>query len=258
MTRLDVLPPDDSTPESHAWEEWAGRLKVGDRAEVIEGGYAGHRGRVEALDDDVVQLVLAGNTAAQTFHWHEIGPIEVVKRPTLFLTNLSSRKWHGPGRKVCAMANPRHFERGDGSCSALTPARADLEAVRACSIDLGTYRARFEARLKESRLEPHALRFDFGEEEILDDGSSPGAHLRDGDTVFCACARPGSPSRRTPCHMEICAPFLVRAGWDVMIDGMLVTMGNTGPVWAAGESALVMAGGMVPYRAEAFGWPEAT
>ena len=35
-------------------------------------------------------------------------------------------------------------------------------------------------------------------------------------------------------------------------------MSATGPVWAAGESALVMAGGIVPYRAEDFGWPEAT
>lgn len=189
-------------------------------------------------------------------------------RPTLYLTNLPSRKWHGPGRKVCAMANPRHFERGDGSCSALAPARADLEAIRACSIDLGTYRARFEARLKESRLEPHALRFDFGEEEILDDGSSPGVHLRDGDTVFCACARPGSRARHNrPCHIEIAAPFLVLAGWDVLLDGVRVTVGANGPEWAtAYRWVFIKADGTPwmskidkgePYRADAFGWPEA-
>ena len=170
-------------------------------------------------------------------------------RPTLYLTNLSSRKHHGPGRKVCAMANPRHFERGDGSCSALAPARADLAAIRECSIDLGTYRVRFEARLKESRLEPHALRFDFGDEEILDDGSSPGAHLRDGDTVFCACARPGSKARHNrPCHLEIAVPFLVPAGWDVLLDGRRVTWDGERVIWADGMDDL--------YRPEDFGWPE--
>lgn len=42
-------------------------------------------------------------------------------RPTLHLTNWSSRRLHGPGRRWSIMARPRHWERGDGTCIPLTP-----------------------------------------------------------------------------------------------------------------------------------------
>ena len=183
-------------------------------------------------------------------------------RPTLYLTNLSSRKHHGPGRKVCAMANPRRFEQGDGRCSRLAPAKADLLAVQAGSMGLAEYRRRVEEHIRpdgpeDYGLAPGGLRFDF--EDADDQGYEPGVHLRDGDTLFCACARPGSSRRRHPCHIELLPPFLVRAGWDVRIDGILVTMGEDGPVWSAGEGQIVVKQyGLQPYRAEAFGWPEAT
>lgn len=273
MTRLDALPPDDSTPETDRWEEWAIKLKVGDRAEVTEGGYAGHRGRVEALDDDTVQLVFAGDAAAQTFHWHEIGPVGGPRmRPTLWLTNLSSKKWHGSGRKVCAMARPRHFEKGDGRCSRLAPMAADLLAIKAGSMGLAEYRRRFEDRLRPESAEDHnlapgVLRFDFDDNE--EEGDAYVSRIRDGDTVFCSCARPGSKSRRTPCHLEAAVPFLVRAGWDVRLDGRLVAFDgcdcNRGPPRHDGDPECPcrgrvrwMEGRPGPYRAEDFGWPEPT
>lgn len=182
-------------------------------------------------------------------------------RPTLHLTNLSSTKRHGPGRKVCAMAWPRSWEFGDGICSALAPAKTDLLAIKGGSISLDDYRARFEARLQGASLSPGALRLD------AEDGT-PGATLSDGDTAFCACARPGSPSRRTPCHLEIAVPFLVAAGWDVLLDGDRVTMGAEGPVWAEWHSWGATDGEGrpcnryrrpgEPYSAEDFGWPTTT
>ncbi len=201
-------------------------------------------------------------------------------RPTIHLTNASSKKHHGPGRLICAMANPAKHHRGDGRCLACAPFGDDLAwvlEVLAGPDDAGqhravlaAYRGAFEGRCNSraalGRFAPGSLSFVTWRGP---DARPSEEKVADGDTLFCACARPGTPKRRTPCHVEILVPYLVRAGWDVRLDGRLVTCDgcdcNVGPPthrgdgevecrgrpwWAEGEPGR--------YRAEAFGWPEAT
>lgn len=202
-----------------------------------------------------------------------------MSRPTLYLTNLSSKKHHGPGRVVCAMANPAKHHRSDGRCLACAPFADDLTAVRGALAGpddkgqhraaLAAYRGAFEAgcddRAVVGRFAPGALSFvTWGNSG----NRASSQHVTDGDTLFCACARPGSPKRRTPCHIELLVPYLVRAGWDVRLDGDRVTMDAEGPVWAERHSWIATDGEGRPcsrflcpgelYRAEDFGWPEAT
>lgn len=79
MSRLDAIHPDDSTPESRAWEMWADKVNEGDTVEVVEGGYAGHRGLVEAFDDYTVHVRITGNSAALSFRWEVLGPVRSVR-----------------------------------------------------------------------------------------------------------------------------------------------------------------------------------
>ncbi len=199
-------------------------------------------------------------------------------RPVLYLTNLSSRKWHGPGRLICAMAKPPHHHRGDGRCLSCAPFADDLAAVREALAGpddagqhraaLAVYRGAFEAgcddRVAVDRYLPGSLSW-----VVWASGGARAYQeiVNTGDTLFCACARPGSKARRTPCHLELLVPYLVRAGWDVMLDGCRVTMGKDGPEWAEDvihqfqgrddTFATLAARKGELYRAEAFGWPEA-
>jgi hypothetical protein len=51
--------------------------------------------------------------------------------------------------------------------------------------------------------------------------------ITDGDALVCCCPRPGSPKRAHPCHLEVLAPELVRAGWDVQLfDKRLTLVGD--------------------------------
>lgn len=203
-----------------------------------------------------------------------------MSRPTLYLTNQSSKRHHGPGRLVCAMAKPNRHHRGDGRCLACTPFGDDLAALRAAIAGpndegqhhaaLALYRARFEGwcnnRAALGRYAPGALAFvTWADSETM----ASEALVADGDTIFCACSRPGSPRRKSPCHVELITPYLVRAGWDVRLDGRLVTFDgcdcNVGPPTHRGDGEVECRGrpwwaGGEPghYRPEAFGWPEAT
>lgn len=185
-----------------------------------------------------------------------------MSRPTIYLTNASSTKWHGPGRMICAMANPAKHHRGDGRCLACAPFGEDLARVRDALAGpddagqhraaLARYRGAFEAgcdyRAMVGRYTPGALSFVTWTDP---DGRASEEKVADGDTLFCSCARPGSAKRRSPCHLETLVPYLVRAGWDVMLDGKFVTIGEDGPVWQFDGSF------EDPYRPESFGWPEA-
>lgn len=51
-------------------------------------------------------------------------------RPTLYLTNASSTKWHGPGRLICALTHPARHHRGDGRCLDCAPFADDIDRVR--------------------------------------------------------------------------------------------------------------------------------
>jgi hypothetical protein len=47
------------------------------------------------------------------------------------------------------------------------------------------------------------------------------AHVADGDTLCCACS--AANAARGLCHRAWAAPYLVRAGWRVLLDGVEVT-----------------------------------
>jgi hypothetical protein len=129
-------------------------------------------------------------------------------KPTLHVTNWSSRKLHGPGRRWSIMAKPRHWEQGDGLAVGLVPRVADLEAVQHGEIDLAEYRRRFLAKLEERQpwqpLEPGRL---YAKRHVRDQ-----TIIQDGDTLCCACSCEAAD--RGECHRA-----LVRAGWRVLLDG---------------------------------------
>jgi hypothetical protein len=135
-------------------------------------------------------------------------------KPTLWITNWSSKKIHGPGRKLSIMAMPRPWEHGDGRIPCLTPDSVDLRLVRDGHIGIDEYRRRFEAKVAESedRLKPGILgattRF------------SGAFAVRDGDTLCCACSRDDAAAGR--CHRVWAAEALARAGWRVILDGVEV------------------------------------
>lgn len=140
--------------------------------------------------------------------------------PTLHLTNLASRTQHGPGRRLCAMARPRQWEHGDGKIMVAMPMGYDLDAIHKGEIDLDTYRERCVAaftyrHVEQDRFTPGRLRAVVPHE----DGRHHNVPVVDGDTLFCACARPGSPKRTHPCHLEWLAPFLAAVGWSVVLYG---------------------------------------
>lgn len=150
--------------------------------------------------------------------------------PTLHLTNWSSRKLHGPGRKFTIMAKPRAWEHGEGTVRALAPMSSALRplmekalADRSDTDAMNAYRWAYEARLVHGAplLRPYGVGDDTG--YYLDYAASPGEKralvcaVSDGDTLCCACSV--AEARAGRCHRTWAAPFLVRAGWRVVLDG---------------------------------------
>lgn len=137
--------------------------------------------------------------------------------PTIYLTNWSSKRHHGPGRKLTIMARPRRWEHGEGRVPALLPSAADLLDVKAGRISQALYFLRFNAMMQftEGRglLRPGDLVAD-----VPVGGGEDRVPVSDGDTLLCACAV------GAPCHRREAAPFLVRAGWRVRLDGTEVTL----------------------------------
>lgn len=139
-------------------------------------------------------------------------------RPTIYLANWSSKRHHGPGRKLSIMARPRVWEQGDGRVAILVPDAGALAAVKAGSVSIERYFADYCSDLAyvteriPDRLSPGQL--EFIQWHTLD------RHLvADGDTLLCACAV------GAPCHRREAAPFLARAGWRVILDGVEMTHG---------------------------------
>lgn len=126
--------------------------------------------------------------------------------PTLYLTNWSSRRLHGPGQKWTIMARPRAWERGAGVVVALTPDLSDLVAAKSGTLSEVEYFARFREKMlrHSSQLAPGIMRAAYAVYPAVCDG----------DTLLCACAI------GAPCHRREVAPFLVRAGWRVILDGV--------------------------------------
>jgi hypothetical protein len=139
-------------------------------------------------------------------------------RPTLFVTNWSSRLLHGPGRRLSIMARPRAWEHGDGRVRGLMPTAVDLGLVRAGEITVAEYRRRFEAGLVARFLPPGELRFTPESDSALDLRAESLTQLvEDGDTLCCACSR--EAAARGECHRVWVAAALAAAGWRVLLDG---------------------------------------
>lgn len=143
-------------------------------------------------------------------------------RPTIYLSNWSSHRTpgaHGPGRKFTIMAVPRPWEHGDGRVTDLAPLygmeprllRVALDGRHAD--DVAAYRLALEARWDDTALGPGSLWTEGGlRVEVVD-----------GDTLCCACSV--AEARAGRCHRAWAAPFLVRAGWRVILDGVEVAGG---------------------------------
>lgn len=141
-------------------------------------------------------------------------------KPTIHITNHSSRKLHGPGRRLTIMARPRRWEWGEGRVRCLMPLPLDLDLVRSGQITIDQYRRRFEEGLPSNRrLAPGELRFTPEADEALDLRAEVLTQpVRDGDTLCCACSRDEAAAGR--CHRVWVAAALAKAGWRVVLDGV--------------------------------------
>lgn len=125
--------------------------------------------------------------------------------PTLYVTNWPSRKMHGPGRQLTIMAAPRSWEHGDGSVSVLVPDVTALRRLQTGDLTEDRYRSLYEAGLEQVDLRPGQLTL------------TSGAPVGDGDTLCCACSR--EKAAQGQCHRVWAAQALIRAGWEVVLDG---------------------------------------
>ena len=144
-------------------------------------------------------------------------------RPTLYLTNVASLRT--PGHKgprdghLTIQARPLHWARGLGRVNVLAPLGAleplMLAAIkeRKSGIDstdcMTRYRAAYEYHLSQNNLAPWRLGV------VTDDDFG---FVQDGDTLTCTCAK------GVDCHRRWAAPYLVKAGWRVILDGVEVTV----------------------------------
>ncbi len=131
-------------------------------------------------------------------------------RPTIHVTNWSSTKLHGPGRKLTIMAAPRAWEHGDGKVEEFIPPLHLLRRVKAEAIDFDQY----AAILSDTWINAPTGWYSPG--VLTWCKSNEGGPVLDGDTLLCSCAR------GAPCHRRVAVPFLVRAGWRVLLDGVQV------------------------------------
>lgn len=103
-----------------------------------------------------------------------------------------------------------------GSVGILLPDRGALRMVKAGTMPIDRYLADFRADLAHAAsgtpnpFAPGRLMYQPGM-------SFPKLAVSDGDSLLCAC-KVGAP-----CHRLEAAPFLVRAGWRVILDGSEVT-----------------------------------
>lgn len=149
-------------------------------------------------------------------------------RPTLYLSNWSSHRMpgmHGPGRKLSIMARTPFVP--DGIVGNLRPSTrqelADLSTLVDCrrrKVDppsevMPRYRGALEARWTGYDLSPLRLAA-----VVLVDDQTYVNPVRNGDTLCCACSV--AESRAGRCHRAWAAPFLARAGWRVILDGVEV------------------------------------
>lgn len=129
-------------------------------------------------------------------------------RPTLHVTNWSSKKLHGPGRKLTIMANPRKWEHGDGLVPSCTPTRPALLLLKVGSMTWLEFHEHILRRVLGQKHKPGELW------AIVSGDTRP---VEDGDTLCCACSREDAEAGH--CHRVFVAEALAQAGWRIVLDG---------------------------------------
>ena len=134
------------------------------------------------------------------------------------------------GVALTIMAKPRgqYGECGDGRVPWLVPSAAardlldealDARGTEAEASAVAAYRRAFDAQLhgafQRHELAPGRLAL-----AVEPGGRAPRSPVLDGATLCCACSRDRAAAGA--CHRAWCAPWLVRAGWTVHLDGVLV------------------------------------
>lgn len=137
-------------------------------------------------------------------------------KPILHLTNFASRQLHH-GRVFSIMAFTPYWAKYDGWVQALAPHRFDLSSYQDGRIQIGRYRERYEATIE------HLFSLDVlapGRLCVPEDvfKGRKAIMVADGDTLCCTCSKEEAAAGR--CHRAWAAPFLVRAGWNVVLDGV--------------------------------------
>ena len=138
-------------------------------------------------------------------------------KPTLHLTNWSFKRLHGPGRKWTIMAAPRGWERGDGVAPAFVPPHHWLCAVQEGRMTESAYFDGLRGRWSGVYGTPEP----FAPGGLLAYVGIWSRAVADGDSLLCCCSREKAAEGR--CHRATAAPFLTRAGWRVLLDGVEVT-----------------------------------
>lgn len=154
----------------------------------------------------------------------------------LWLSNWGS--WQTPGqvgasRRLGVQVAPLPCHWGDGTVPALHPDLDDRRRLKRGTISLREYLIRYRVRLSHAlqrgELGPGQLQAASGWSWFAAGEFDPpvGGHLvQDGDSLLCSCPRRGSPRWRHPCHTEIAAEYLCRAGWGVTIYGQELVLAD--------------------------------
>lgn len=134
----------------------------------------------------------------------------------------------GAALTIMAMPRPVYGEHGDGRVPWLVPSGASLTLLEEALAARGTpsegdavaaYRAAFEGQLRDAlqrgELAPGRLGY-----AVERRGNAPRSPVLPGATLCCACSR--DRSLAGACHRAWSAPYLLRAGWEVILDGLPV------------------------------------
>lgn len=151
--------------------------------------------------------------------------------PTIHLTNWPSTGLHGPGRKWTIMAAPRRWERGEGVVRDFVPPLGLLRDVQAGRCTAGFYFTelrRLWTRAEHDWNTALGAGSPFAPGVLLAAVPVAGADPRlervaDGDTLLCGCSK--AKAAEGLCHRVTAAPFLLRAGWRVVLDGAELARG---------------------------------
>jgi hypothetical protein len=125
------------------------------------------------------------------------------------------------------MSRPRAFEYGEGWVPNLRPSGEQIRLMQAAlaerksgsgTVAMSRYRHALESQWREQKrlLRPGQL---LAVQPVFPNGTTVDEtpEVADGDTVCCACSRAHAAAGL--CHRTWAAPFLVRAGWRVVLDG---------------------------------------